>query len=159
MADKAPKKKPPQQHVRVGVGVIVRVPNNTGVVWVGIRKGSHGAGSLALPGGHLEMLESWEECAAREIKEEMNLDLVDLQFAHVTNDIMASEGKHYVTVFIMGRPASDTAGPENMEPEKCEGWKEYTWDELKSMAETTNIFGPLRKLLQDDPLSVREYLK
>jgi 8-oxo-dGTP pyrophosphatase MutT (NUDIX family) len=34
---------------------------------------------------HLEMNESWAECAAREIKEETNLDIsVDPKFVHVT---------------------------------------------------------------------------
>jgi 8-oxo-dGTP diphosphatase len=151
--------KPPQEDVRVGVGVIVRVPGRPNCVWAGIRKSSHGAGSLALPGGHLEMNESWEACAAREVKEEMNLDLTDLRFLHVTNDIMVEEKKHYVTIFMMGRPVTDTAVPENMEPDKCEEWKAYPWGELKEMAETSNIFGPLRKLLQDEPPAVLEYLR
>lgn len=52
--------------VRVGVGVIVKDPANPQNIFCGIRKGSHGAGMLALPGGHLEMMESWEDCASRE---------------------------------------------------------------------------------------------
>jgi hypothetical protein len=36
--------------VRVGVGVLVKDPKDTTRVFCGIRKGSHGAGSLALPG-------------------------------------------------------------------------------------------------------------
>jgi hypothetical protein len=38
--------------VRVGVGVVVVNPR-TGRVYAGVRRGSHGAGRLALPGGHL----------------------------------------------------------------------------------------------------------
>ena len=67
-----PSKKAKQQHVRVGVGVLVKDSNNR--VYAGIRKGSHGAGSLALPGGHLEMFETWENCAVREVKEEKYLN-------------------------------------------------------------------------------------
>ena len=36
--------------VHVGVGVIIKDPKDTTRVFCGIRKGSHGAGSLALPG-------------------------------------------------------------------------------------------------------------
>ena len=40
----------PKPVVRVGVGVLVKDPNDTTRVFCGIRKGSHGAGKLALPG-------------------------------------------------------------------------------------------------------------
>lgn len=43
-----PQPVPVQHHVRVGVGVILR--DNQGRVLVGTRRGSHGAGTLALPG-------------------------------------------------------------------------------------------------------------
>ena len=54
------------QNVRVGVGVLILDPLKPKHIFAGIRKGSHGQGLLALPGGHLEMYESWEECAKRE---------------------------------------------------------------------------------------------
>ena len=150
-------KKAKQQHVRVGVGVLVRDANKKGHVFAGIRKGSHGAGSLALPGGHLEMYESWEECASREVKEEMNLDLKAVKFAHVTNDPMQVEEKHYVTIFMM---ATSTGVPENMEPNKCEGWKSYSWQDLKEIEAKgePELFGPLKRLVADSPPSVQAFL-
>ena len=39
------------KRVQVGVGVFVK---RNGKILVGKRKGSHGAGTWALPGGHLE---------------------------------------------------------------------------------------------------------
>ncbi len=87
--------------VRVGVGVIVR--NQSGEVLLGKRKSSHGEGQYALPGGHLEVGEEWEECARREVKEETGLgececerdassqssvlDLENVKYVHVTNDV------------------------------------------------------------------------
>ncbi|TKY84730.1 hypothetical protein EX895_005810 [Sporisorium graminicola] len=58
---------------RVGVGVFVI--NEKGHVLIGKRTGSHGAGTLALPGGHLELHESFSDCAAREVFEETGLVL------------------------------------------------------------------------------------
>ncbi len=57
------------ENVRVGVGVLIVDPARPHSVFCGVRKGSHGAGCLALPGGHLEMYESWSECAMREVME------------------------------------------------------------------------------------------
>ena len=70
--------------VRVGVGCIVKSLKHPGCVLLGKRLGSHGAGTYALPGGHLEMNESWETCAVREVKEETNLDIVNLKYCFVT---------------------------------------------------------------------------
>jgi len=135
------------------VGVLVVHPPSRRI-YAGIRRNSHGAGQLALPGGHLELYESWEECARREVHEEMGIEtLEDVQFAHVTNDIMRDEDKHYVTIFMMARSAEV---PQNTEADKCEGWKAYTWDELK---QCEHLFGPLQQLLRDQPRSVLDYLQ
>ena len=102
-----------------------------------------------MPGGHLEMYESWSDCAAREVLEEMNLIITNIKFGHVTNDIMEQEQKHYVTIFMMaecqelvpkGTSTTTTQQeqpqyqqPQNMEPHKCEGWKSFTWNELEEI--------------------------
>eukprot|EP00563_Minutocellus_polymorphus_P008783 CAMPEP_0181026138 /NCGR_PEP_ID=MMETSP1070-20121207/3475_1 /TAXON_ID=265543 /ORGANISM="Minutocellus polymorphus, Strain NH13" /LENGTH=157 /DNA_ID=CAMNT_0023103301 /DNA_START=167 /DNA_END=637 /DNA_ORIENTATION=- len=153
---------PQQQHVRVGVGVLVRDPKSTtGKVFAGKRKGSHGAGTLALPGGHLEMFETWHECAQREVKEEMDIDIHNVTFGHVTNDPMESEGKHYVTLFMMAEFADQDGTPINCEPHKCEGWDSYTWEELQQISDGRDesgltLFGPLRRLVEEKPEKIVE---
>ena len=59
----------------------------------GERHGSHGAGKLALPGGHLELQESWDACARREVLEETGLAIAE-PTSHIatTNDPMPAEG-------------------------------------------------------------------
>ena len=70
--------------VRVGVGCFVISTQHPDCILFGERKGSHGAGKLALPGGHLEMGETWEQCAQREVQEETNLEVEDIRFVYVT---------------------------------------------------------------------------
>ena len=58
--------------VQVGVGVLVL---RDGRVLLGLRRGAHGAGTWALPGGHLEFNETVAACATRETLEETGLQL------------------------------------------------------------------------------------
>jgi len=151
----------PKPVVRVGVGVLVKDPKDTTRVLCGIRKGSHGAGKLALPGGHLEMFETWEDCARREVLEECNLELEPPKFGHVTNDPMPDDAKHYVTIFMLGtcEAADPVQVPQNMEPEKCLGWKPYSWDELEVHQKNGDLFGPLNLLLQQKPRAIIDFLE
>lgn len=57
--------------VKVGIGLaVVKYTVNGMYFLLGERKGSHGAGEWALPGGHMEYMESWQNVAARELAEE-----------------------------------------------------------------------------------------
>src|SRR5215213_6308955 len=59
-------------------------------------KGPHGGGTWSTPGGYLDFGETLEGCAAREAKEEMGIDVVDIRFRTITNDIFEETGKHYI---------------------------------------------------------------
>jgi 8-oxo-dGTP diphosphatase len=116
------------QDVRVGVAVIIR--NERGEILGGRRKGSHGAGTWTVPGGHLEFGESVEDCARREVDEETGLKLISVSkpFAS-TNDIFVEEQKHYTTLWVEGTVEND-AVPQNLEPEKCDGWDWFAGHEI-----------------------------
>ena len=59
------------------------------------RLGSHGSGTFALPGGHLEFGESWENCAEREVLEETGLRLTTVYFETAVNSVFGADS-HYV---------------------------------------------------------------
>jgi len=67
------------------------------------------SGTWALPGGHLDFGESFETCAMREVLEETGVQVKDnsVRFLTITNDVMPSEHKHYVTIFMACRPESE----------------------------------------------------
>ena len=72
---------------RIGVAVIVVKSDR---VLLGKRKGAHGAGTWAFPGGHLAFGESFEACAHREVMEETGLSICDLKMGPYTNDFFVN---------------------------------------------------------------------
>jgi len=109
---------------RVGVGVMIF---KEGKVLLGKRIGSHGAGEYAFPGGHLEHLESIEDCARRETLEECGCEIANVRF-HLLYNMKTYAPKHYVHIGMVADWKSNE--PENIEPDKCESWGWYGLDEL-----------------------------
>ncbi len=123
--------------VRVGTGILVIKDKQ---VLVGKRKGSHAAGLISFPGGHLDYGETWESCVLRELEEECgpqfkvkvrNFSAKRPEF-FVTNDIMHQYNKHYITIFMVADWVQGE--PINMEPNKCDGWEWFNYDQLRTIA-------------------------
>ncbi|POR35120.1 Nudix hydrolase 1 [Tolypocladium paradoxum] len=148
MAPKAPVDTPP----RFGAAAIIL--NDEGKILVGQRFGSHGAASWQLPGGHLEDNEGLLRCAARETKEETDLDVAARGVVATTYDVFEKEGKHYITWFVLCDMTDPDAVPKAshvdrlaMEPAKCPEWFWKTPGELESL----DLFLPLANLFKQTP--------
>lgn len=108
--------------VRVGMGIFI-IKNHKFLM--GQRKGSHGAGTWTVPGGHLEFGEKIEKGAAREVLEETGLKVRNLKIAGITNDVFKKEDKHYITIWLYCRWIG---GKEKVtEPDKYvdQGWFDF----------------------------------
>ena len=86
---------------RVGVGVILRRPD--GAFLVGERKGSHGAGQLALPGGALELYETVRQCATRETLEEVGMRVPEdaWRAPFTVAEAVIDANNHWITIFAL----------------------------------------------------------
>jgi len=104
------------------------------------RKGAHGAGTWAVPGGHLEFGESLEECARREAREEVGLEVSEVRFRAITNDVFHEENEHYITVFMQGSYLSGDPAQYALDEVAEVGW--FAWDVLPQP-----LFLPLDNLL------------
>lgn len=137
---------------RPAVGVAAIVIKH-GKVLLGKRKGAHGSGSWAFPGGHLEFNESIEGCAQREVFEETGLSVKNSRFVTITNDIFYQNNKHYVTLFVVCDYEHGT--PRIKEPDKCEKWEWFYWNEFPEP-----IFLSLKNLLEQGftPLGIKNAL-
>lgn len=109
---------------RIGVGIMILKNNKT---LLGKRKGSHGEGEYAFPGGHLEYMESFEDCAKRETKEETGIEIKNVRFQYLAN-VKKYAPKHYVHIGLLADYKSGE--PQVLEPDKSENWGWYSLDEL-----------------------------
>ena len=122
------------QWPKVGIGVMII---KDGKVLLGKRKGSHGAGEFAFPGGHLEYMESFEDCAKRETKEECDIEIKNIKFQLLFN-LKEYAPKHYVHIGLIADWKSGE--PKIMEPDKIESWHWYEIGKLpKALSKTISL--------------------
>lgn len=113
-----------QDRPKVGVGVMIV---RDGKILLGKRKASHGKGEYAFPGGHLEYMESFEDCARREVNEECGIKIKNIQFQFLAN-VTAYTPKHYVHIGLLA--GWENGEPKALEPEKSESWNWYAIDDV-----------------------------
>lgn len=119
---------------KAGVGVMIF---KNGKVLLAKRKGSHGEGEYAFPGGHLEYMESFDDCARREVNEECGIKINNIRFQFLAN-VIKYVPKHYVHIGLLAD--WESGEPMVLEPEKSELWCWYELDKLpQPMFETCKI--------------------
>jgi len=124
----------------VGVGVVIKKKDK---ILLLKRKNVHGDGFWSTPGGHLEFGENPFECAIRETKEETGVNIVNVMFLGITNDIFKDDEKHYITIWMKGQYL-------NGEPEIKADYEmsEVGWFDLSELPE--HLFLSFEKLLNGD---------
>lgn len=125
---------------QVGIGVFVI---RNGKFLMGHRKGSHGADTWSIPGGHMEFGESFEETARREVMEETGMIIQNVQFGAVTNDFFESDNKHYVTVWMLSDWEENE--PSITEPDT---FVDQEWIDIDDLPGP--LFLPWRNLLESE---------
>jgi len=125
---------------KIGVATLIK---KDGKIAFLKRHNSHGENTWGLPGGHLEFNETLEECAAREIKEEIGINITNIKFGALTNDIFEKEQKHYITIFMTADYESGDA--KVLEPEKSKELNWFRWNELPEP-----LFLPVQNLLKQN---------
>lgn len=108
-----------EQKPKVGIGVLIF---KDGKILLHQRKGAHGEGEWAFPGGHLEYLERFEEAAVRETREECGIEIQNLRFQYVAN-VQQYSPKHYVHIGMLADWKSGE--PEILEPDRSGPWDWY----------------------------------
>ena len=86
-----------------------------------------GAGTWCPPGGHVEMFETIEECAIREVHEEAGIEIERIRFITFSEDPFRENGTHYVTFHYVADWKSGEPRPQEGE---SEDWNWFAWDAL-----------------------------
>ncbi len=94
--------------------------------------------SWCLPGGKQEYDETIFECATREVKEETNLKVWNLEVFSAIDDIQPN--KHFVTIQMIAKNYSGDI--KIMEPDKQDEWKWFSLDNLPE-----RIYSPSKKFI------------
>ena len=104
-----------------------------------------------LPGGKLEMYETFEECAARELYEETNINITDLsRFKRVwfSNVINKELEFHWIQLnYLVVLNEDEEKMLNNNEVDKCHGWE---WVDFSFIYNNLDkLFIPFIKFLED----------
>jgi len=113
-------------------------------ILLGMRKNCFGAGTWALPGGHLEFNERLVNAIRREAKEELGADIpeADLKLISIVDDLQVENNLHYVHVSF--EHTNPTWEPILMEPNRCEQWKYF---EISNLPD--NFFVPHSAIIKN----------
>jgi 8-oxo-dGTP diphosphatase len=138
---------------RPSVGVGVLVINSKGEILLSRRLKPYGFRKLALPGGHVEWMESHRETALREVKEESGIRLRKVEeLRDYTEEINKRVGKHYVTFYLIAK--ANGQEPKDTEPYKHGPWGWYDPFNLPSYA-----WEPTKRLIKRSGAQIREWIE
>jgi len=111
---------------RVGVGVLL--VDAQGRVLLTLRNRPPEAGHWSIVGGKLDFLETLEECAVREAREEVGLEVAIRSLLCVTDHCLPRENQHWVSPAYLAQILAGEAA--NCEPEKTAAVRWFRLDEL-----------------------------
>ena len=131
---------------RAGMGIMVMDSEDR--VLLGLRNSDtikadsdlHGEGTWTFPGGKFDFGDGLFEGAARELKEETDLDLIRAEIISISNE--RNDTAHYITLGFMATEYSGTV--KTMEPEEIIKWEWFALDTLPK-----NLFAPTRNFIDN----------
>lgn len=137
-----------ENKIKMGIGVGVIIFNENKQLLLGLRNSDpdkadselHLEGTWTMPGGKVEFGESFEEAGIREVKEETDLNVEEVEVISFTND--KNQYAQFVTAGMIAKKY--TGNVKVMEPDEIIDWK---WFDLNNLPK--NIYFPSEKLLKN----------
>jgi 8-oxo-dGTP diphosphatase len=121
----------------LGLAVIVILVRD-GKVLMGERK----SGYWGFGGGKYEACDhSIEQCASREIREEMGVEIKNLKLKKLQHIFIEEQGKQFVSAIITAETDQE---PRAVDPDKNKNWTWFSWSKLP-----TPLFAPNIALVEE----------
>lgn len=138
---------------RPSVGIGVLVLNDDDHILLARRLKPYGYGKRALPGGHVEWMESLVAASKREVFEETGIRLKKVEeLRDYTEEIDPKSGNHYVTFYMIARLPNGQK-PRRMEPSKQSEWGWYDPFNLPK-----NAWAPTKRLVKRGGRLISEFI-
>lgn len=139
------KLKPGKDYIGVGFGVMIM---RDGKILLGRRHEDprkadselNGMNTWTMPGGKMDLGETFEETARREVKEETGIDLKKLEVICVNNERI--DEVHFITVGMYSENFDGEA--RIMEPDEIVEWQWFLLDKLPSP-----LYFPSKKIIEN----------
>ena len=131
-------------YIKVGLGVMIKNGNKI-LLGHRVKKPLKDTGGIyepdtwSLPGGKQEYDETMIEGAIREIKEETNLDINEVEIFSASDDIQPD--RHFITIQLIANKYSGEL--KVMEPTKEDKWE---WFDLNNLPD--NLYSPSRHFIE-----------
>jgi 8-oxo-dGTP diphosphatase len=116
-----------EQKTEVLVCVAVLVRNGDRIL-LNKRLNNRGAGTWAPIVGHMRFGESPEQCAIREAREEADIQIDNVKFRVITNDLFEAEHQQYITIWLEADHVSGEAHVNAPDEESDVQW--FFWHNL-----------------------------
>lgn len=135
--------KPGTNYIGIGAGVLLLNDDESKVLLLLRSKNcKNEPNTWSRPGGTIEYGETIEDCLRRETREEIGVEITDLEFMHIMDHFVPEKKQHWIAIGYKGKIAPGQK-PYIVEPHKCDDLRWFSKDELPE-----NIYGPTRPAIE-----------
>lgn len=131
-----------KEKISVATGVLVF--NKLGEIFLAKSSGKWG-NNWCVPGGHLEYGESIGDCVRREVLEETNIEIQDIRFVSVAENIFPPHRPEKHFIFLNYRAVAKEDGLIKLNDEHLE----YIWIKPELALDSLNLYKSTRSFISE----------